>query len=324
MPRVSVLIPLYDGEAFIAECLRSVQRQTFTDWEAIVVDDGSRDGGAQVVERAAAGDARIRLLRQANAHTQAARNTALSAAHGEWVALLDQDDVWLPEKLALQMELAARAPEANLLFTESRHWDGERLHRFRYGPGATLPRGDCRRALVFTCLFTASSVLVRTADVRAAGGFDPAFPRFGDHDLWLRLAERSLSVAGRPEVLVYYRVWGGNVSSDLAAMAEEGIRLHESALGRAQTAVFARLHRRALVRARAHRAMTSVLAGVQRSDELSAPAMLRIWSEDKRQVKWLARGALLGWPRALGGGLVQAATRRRLLAKARAVRGELG
>src|SRR5262245_58991929 len=126
MPRVSILIPLFDGEAFIGESLASVRAQTVEDWEAIVVDDGSSDGGAAIAAEAAARDARIRLLRQANAHTQAARNTALAAARGEWIALLDQDDVWLPEKLARQLDLAARQPRANLLFTETRHWDGEK------------------------------------------------------------------------------------------------------------------------------------------------------------------------------------------------------
>jgi glycosyltransferase involved in cell wall biosynthesis len=320
MPRVSILIPLYDGREFIGACLAALQAQTFEDWEALVVDDGSHDDGPELVAELARRDARIRLLRQANAHTQAARNAALAEARGEWAALLDQDDLWLAEKLARQMALADAEPRANLLFCDSRHWDGARLYRYRFGPGTTLPHGDVRRALVFRCLFTASTVVVRTADARAVGGFDPRFPRTGDHDLWLRLAERGLFVAGVPDVLVHYRVWSGNVSRDLERMAEEGIRLHEWALARQTDARGAAWHRRALTKARAHLALTRALLGFERPEQVSAPAVLRIWAADRREVKWLARGAVLGWPRFLGGKLVQHVTRRRLFAKAKTLR----
>jgi glycosyltransferase involved in cell wall biosynthesis len=100
---VSVLIPAHDAEATLLATLHSVQRQTFTDFEAIVVDDGSKDSTPDIAAALAATDARFRLVRQENAGVAKARNAALAIARGRWVAPLDADDLWHPEKLARQL-----------------------------------------------------------------------------------------------------------------------------------------------------------------------------------------------------------------------------
>src|SRR6266852_6361254 len=111
-PLVSVIIPAYNAERFIDETLESVFKQTHDHLELILVDDGSTDGtGAQV---RAYGD-RVRFIRQVNAGAGAARNRGLEVATGDYIAFLDADDLWRPEKLEVQLEIAARNPESGLI-----------------------------------------------------------------------------------------------------------------------------------------------------------------------------------------------------------------
>lgn len=106
---ISVVIPLYNKERQIANTLHTVFAQTFTDYEIVIVDDGSTDRSAEIV--AAMHDKRIRLIRQKNAGVSAARNRGISEARGEFIALLDADDEWKPDYLATQMHLAETYPQ---------------------------------------------------------------------------------------------------------------------------------------------------------------------------------------------------------------------
>ena len=100
MPLVSVITPAYDAAEFLPDALRSVQTQTLSDWEHILVDDGSTDGSLELIQEAAAADPRIRLLRtQGRSGPARARNQGLECASGKYAAFLDADDLWLPQKL---------------------------------------------------------------------------------------------------------------------------------------------------------------------------------------------------------------------------------
>ncbi len=117
-PLVSVIVPAYNRAATIGNCLRSVQAQTHQNWEAMVVDDGSRDGTTEVVAQLAREDARIRLIQHdRNRGAQAARNAGIRAAHGEWIAFLDSDDQFLPNSLELRLEVA-RKEEVLVVYSE--------------------------------------------------------------------------------------------------------------------------------------------------------------------------------------------------------------
>lgn len=120
-PRVSVVIPLYQTERYIAEALRSVLAQTFDDFEVVVVDDGSSDNGPTIVRRFA--DARIKLVTQANRGLAGARNTGIREARGAYIAFLDADDRWHPHKLARHVALLDARPDVGLTYSASRFVD---------------------------------------------------------------------------------------------------------------------------------------------------------------------------------------------------------
>ena len=196
MPLVSVLVPAYDAEATLAETLASVREQTLEDFEVIVVDDGSRDGTADVARDFAARDARFKLLEQANAGVAAARNTALAAAKGEFVAPLDADDLWHREKLERQLRRASTADSAvvcvyswSVDIDESSRVVARRLDLDLY-------EGDVYAALVFTNFIGNASVpLIRAEVLRAVGGWDASLRARAaqgceDWLLYLRLAEK--------------------------------------------------------------------------------------------------------------------------------------
>src|SRR5437762_7674264 len=114
---VSVILPVYNRESTIARAIESVLAQTYRHFELIVVDDGSTDGTARVVESF---DSRIRVVAQPHAGAYAARNRGLRSAHGELIAFADSDDAWLPDRLESQLPLMAR-PEVGLVFADANH-----------------------------------------------------------------------------------------------------------------------------------------------------------------------------------------------------------
>ena len=117
MPTVSVIIPTYKRAAYLKEAVESVLAQTFEDWELIVVDDGSPDNTGEIVETLRQRDHRIRYIRQSNGGWCAAQNIGVSHAKGNYIALLDNDDLWLPEKLNVQVSFMESHPEIGFCYT---------------------------------------------------------------------------------------------------------------------------------------------------------------------------------------------------------------
>jgi glycosyltransferase involved in cell wall biosynthesis len=204
---VSVVIPAWNAERFVEHTLRTVCAQTLAPREVIVVDDGSTDGTAALVERVARGvSVPTTLLRQANAGPGAARNRGLAAARGELVAFVDADDEWLPEKLERQVACLAANGAALLCHTDLVVIDVE---------GAVVRRPDKQVGATFEELLAnnfiaTSSVLVR----RRALGEAPFSCRHTcseDYELWLRLAQGG-PLCYVPERLLRYRIHGSNLS----------------------------------------------------------------------------------------------------------------
>ncbi|MFT3857421.1 MAG: glycosyltransferase family 2 protein [Aquabacterium sp.] len=192
---ISVVIPLYNKADTIVRAVRSVQAQTCQDWELIVVDDGSKDEGASLVE--ALGDPRIRVIRQRNAGVSVARNTGIAQARHEWVALLDADDYWAEQHLARLVLLQQRFPKAAMLASTYICLDdmGQMRPipvdaRFRSAPDAMAAIPDFFADAVAQqhIAVHSSSVMVPRDLCLKVGGFPPGITAGEDQVMWARLA----------------------------------------------------------------------------------------------------------------------------------------
>jgi GT2 family glycosyltransferase len=208
-PRVSIIMPAYNAGDFIGESINSALSQTFADWELVVVEDGSTDGTAEVVEEFACRDKRIKLLRQANGGQAHARNSGLNQARGSLIAFLDADDLWVPEKLELQIAVIERE-EVDLVF--SCGWmfrDGEISRTQRSFPTicGSFAGDEFMRSMLVSNRIPIPSVLVRRDVVNGIGGFneDLRFKSSEDYELWLRLVKHGATFYGMSEPLFYYR-----------------------------------------------------------------------------------------------------------------------
>lgn len=225
--RVSVVIPAYNAERFLAATLESLRAQTFRDFETIVVDDGSRDGTSTI----AAAFPEVRLIRQTNAGVAAARNRGIRESRSEWVAFLDADDLWEKEKLALQME-AADNSDAGAIFCDLCivDIDGQPLPEGPATPvslemeplllhDASIPQG------------TSSTLLVRRAILEGIAGYDESLATMADWDLLIRLRQVT-EFAHVPRPLAAYRRYPGTMSRSVAMLERESLLILDKVFGR--------------------------------------------------------------------------------------------
>lgn len=207
-PLVSVVIPNYNYARYVGEAIESVEKQTYKPVEIIVVDNGSTDNSLEVLKKI--GD-RIRLVAQENMGQAGSRNSGIKAARGEFVAFLDADDTWHPEKLEKQMEKFSD-PAVGLVYTGITRVDlqgevlstslpqqeGAVLEKFAVSPAAVVLGGE-------------STAVVRKSVLDQAGPFDPRLSISTGWDMWRRIASRA-KIAAVKEPLVYYRQHGSNAS----------------------------------------------------------------------------------------------------------------
>jgi glycosyltransferase involved in cell wall biosynthesis len=201
-PLISVVIPLYNARDVIRETIESVLAQTCRDYEIVVIDDGSTDASGDVVR--SYGE-RIRYIQQPNGGVAQARNRGISAARGRYIALLDHDDLWDPEKLAKQVAVLERQSAAGMVVTDVVHIDRVGRSMNQLGP-AYQPRQDFARLFVQGFVPTPSATLIRKDLLETVGGFDEQFNSAGmdDHELWTRLAAVT-TIVGLAEPLTYHR-----------------------------------------------------------------------------------------------------------------------
>ncbi|MEP9356016.1 glycosyltransferase family 2 protein [Xanthobacter sp. KR7-65] len=322
MPVVSVVMPVYNVEAYVADAIRSVLAQTFTDFELIVVDDGSTDASAAII--AGFDDLRLRVIRQTNRGLAGARNTGIRAAAGRYIALLDSDDLWTPDKLDAHVRHLDRAPHVGVSYSQSDFIDdsGRRLG-LRQAP--KLTDVDLLDVLTRNPVGNGSAPVLRRAALDeiaepiARDGriepayFDETFRQSEDIECWVRIALRTqwrFAGIGRP--LTLYRVNSGGLSANLdrqlaswermiakaARYAPETIRRH-APLARAYQ--YRYLARRA-VRMRDRTKALPLMVAALRSD----PAIL--WQDPGRTLTTLvAAGMLSGIPAAVYARLESAA-----------------
>jgi GT2 family glycosyltransferase len=201
-PRVSVVLPVYNGETFLAEAIGSILGQSFRDFELIAIDDGSTDGSAGILD--AVRDPRVRVIHQANVGLAASLNWGIALARGEYIARHDHDDLSLPTRFARQVQFLEHNPDCALVGTRAEI-------RSNNGPATRFhdhPTDDAglRFELLFDNPFVHSSVMLRKRAVESVGGYstDPARQPPEDYELWSRLA-RCYQVANLPERLTVYR-----------------------------------------------------------------------------------------------------------------------
>jgi glycosyltransferase involved in cell wall biosynthesis len=217
LPQVSVIIPTRNRRKMLALTLRSVLWQQGVSFEVVVVDDASTDDSGTVVQSFA--DSRIRLVRHDTAGgVSRARNTGIAHARSDWLAFLDDDDLWAPDKLGLQLQ-AAR--ESGLSWVYVGHVNVNLRHRVTGGapplpPDALIRRLHESNVVPGGC----SGVMVAKHALEVAGKFDPQLQPLADWDLWLRLAQTG-PPAWVPRPLVAYRVHGNQMSLDASRIQEE-------------------------------------------------------------------------------------------------------
>jgi glycosyltransferase involved in cell wall biosynthesis len=185
VPAVSVIIPTYNRAALVGEALASVQAQSFRDFEVLVVDDGGTDATPEVLAACRG----VRVLRHPRRRgVSAARNTGINAARGEWLAFLDSDDLWRPDKLARQIFLLEGQPELLICQTEET-WvrRGVRVNK----PAAHRKvAGRIFLPSLARCMISPSAVILHRRLLQDHGAFDATLPAAEDYDLWLRLTWR--------------------------------------------------------------------------------------------------------------------------------------
>ncbi len=212
-PRVSVLMNCYNGARFIGESIRSVLDQTFGDFELLVWDNRSTDDSATIVREF--DDARIRYhLAPKHTTLAEARRQAFALLRGEWIAILDVDDLWHPDKLRRQMDLAAEHPEAGFIYCGTRilatgDVDGHNLPFDVVGDD--LPQGDIYRRLLRGNYIAICSLLIHRERLAALGGFSGHYPVMEDYWTTLNLARRHPAYAV-PAILCDYRLHDSNAS----------------------------------------------------------------------------------------------------------------
>jgi len=216
-PTVSAVIPVHNGQAYVAEAIESVLAQSHAAIECLVIDDGSTDGTGDAV--AGFGDA-VTYVRQAQSGVSSARNRGTELAQGELVAFLDHDDIWLPDKLVRQIEtMQTDRPTMVLCAIEMIDADGAPLGTKRLRARSDLVTGMVQFDGTDT-VSCSSAGLIGRQELVSMGGFDPALAMSADWDLLLRvLLEGTLGYVDEP--LVRYRVHDSNMSRDVGAMERD-------------------------------------------------------------------------------------------------------
>jgi len=203
MPTVSVLMPVYNAEPYLAEAIESILGQTFADFEFLIVNDGSTDRSGAILERYAAHDPRIRASTRPNTGYTVALNELLGQASGGMVARMDADDVALPQRLERQVAYLGSHPEVVCVGTAVHFIDSAGRFLRDGHPGMDHEAIE-QRALEGDCPLNHPSVMMRRAAVLAVGGYHPEFEPAEDLDLWLRLGEVG-RLTSLPDVLMKYR-----------------------------------------------------------------------------------------------------------------------
>lgn len=225
-PAVSVVIPFYRAR-YLRAAIASVRAQTFSDYEIIVVDDGSPDR-ADVEAHLLSEGPRLRYLRQENQGPAAARNAALRAACGQFVAFLDSDDTWEPTYLQEQLDGLTRPPRLDMIYCNALMMgQSEAERRALMESTPTRAPATCTSLLREEYTVFLSGVVARRDLIMDAGLFDERFVHGEDFDLWLRMLKRGARMGFQPRILLNRRLHGDSLSADSVTHSEKALLVLE-------------------------------------------------------------------------------------------------
>lgn len=223
MVKVSVIIPAYNGDRYLAEAIDSVLQQTYQDYEIIVVDDGSTDHTAQVAQQY--GKA-VRYLTQANQGVAASRNLGLAAALGDYIAFLDQDDILLPHKLSSQAAMLDQDPDLGIVNSGWQIYRGNSISdqqdraEAAVKPWEQIPQLTSADLIIWKPVFL-GAMLFRRNWLERVGGFNTSLEQTPDVDLVMRLAKIGCPAAWVEQITVKYRQHETNASKNALLQAQE-------------------------------------------------------------------------------------------------------
>ena len=222
-PAISIILPVYNARAYVREAVESVLAQTFTDFECIIINDGSTDGSEAILRELAAHDTRIVLVERPNDGLVSTLNEGIGRARAGLIARMDADDVAMPERFALQHARMVQEPELAVLgsFFNIIDRDGTIIRLYDNLP---LNSATAMRFVKHRCPVHHPTVMMRRDAVLKAGGYRKAFCHAEDYDLWLRMSDLDYAITNLPQPLLNYREHGANVSA-----------VHWEALGRSTT-----------------------------------------------------------------------------------------
>jgi glycosyltransferase involved in cell wall biosynthesis len=210
-PTISVIMPAYNAEKYISESINSVIDQTYTNWELIIIDDGSTDNTFHIIQPFLTQDNRIKYVFQSNSGQGKARNRGLLEAKGELIAFLDADDLWITNKLDIQVEDMNNSPEVDLLFSGAKAFKGTHqniLKHLNHNNSDIYSGLDAFKVFLKGNKIPILTVLVKKEIVEAVGNFDESrhLQNVEDSHLWLKLLFENYNLKSSNKNLAFYRV----------------------------------------------------------------------------------------------------------------------
>jgi glycosyltransferase involved in cell wall biosynthesis len=225
MPSISVIIPVYNGEKTIHETIESVLNQTLSDFEVIVINDGSQDSTLEIVSSIQ--DPRLKVISYPNAGLSVTRNRGISLASGDYIAFIDADDLWTPDKLESQFKALQANPQAAVAYSWTNHID-ESSQFSRTGSHMTVSGNVYAKLLLANFLENGSNPLIRRQALTTVGGFDETLIAAEDWDMYLRLAAHYHFVAV-PSPQILYRISIDSMSSNVYKQEKESVKVIKKA-----------------------------------------------------------------------------------------------
>lgn len=248
-PIVSIIIPSYNYGFVIGETLRNIQDQSFQNWEAIIVDDGSRDNTAAVVRQFVDTDARIRFFPQENKGVSAARNLGFQKATGKYIQFLDADDLLSRDKLTLQVDFLERNPDTDISYTDHIYFETNKpdIHYpdYEMNHHNWLPKIDARgyevvNVLIYSNIAVVSSPLLRRKIVEKVNGFPEYSNYTEDWEFWFLCAVNGAryTFLNHPDALTMIRIHQRNTSRNIQIMQAGELKYRKRIVANVQQSAF--------------------------------------------------------------------------------------